>query len=306
MRRLGAVILAYNSDNDLPEALTGLLAQRDVLLDIVVVDNASSAERLQRMRNAFLAALPAAGFLNAGQPIPADYRAGDGLFVSSSSNDGYSAGNNIGARIATDLGCAAVLIVNPDVRISRSDYLSRLADALFQDDGNAVAGSAIINLAGQNENPMFEPGFVQELLAPLRMLVAAVSPPRRSPSKPGRHDGGVFKLSGCCFLVRSTFLEGIGYFDRNVFLYCEEAILAAQVRMVGMRSVYVPMLEALHAHRSTAKGDPVRRQRLWSRSRQYYNARYLGYGPARLAALALSHEVVVALTWARRWIGGHR
>jgi GT2 family glycosyltransferase len=305
MLRLGVVILTHDSDEDLPLCLAGLLQQQAVHLDIIVVDNASQTDRRERMCHAFREAMPKAHGIDAGLAVPARYRQGDGIFVSSRSNGGYSAGNNIGARIATALGCTAILIVNPDVRITMPDYLLLLAEALLRDDRNAIAASAIRNLAGANENPMFEPSFRQELFAPLSMITRRLFPRQRQPlSGTGRE---MMKLSGCCFLIRSEFLIDIGYFDESVFLYCEEAILAAQIRRAGGQSVYVGDIEALHAHRVSAKGDPVRRQRLWSRSRRYLHKRYIGYGLMQRSALSVSHGLVIALTWAQqRAFGGAR
>ncbi|MCM2476089.1 glycosyltransferase family 2 protein [Rhizobium sp. CG5] len=305
MSRLAAVILTYNSDDDLPACLVGLSAQEGIQLDVIVVDNASDAARRERMRTAFRSVFPSGHMIEAGAALPVLYRSGDGLFVENGTNAGYSAGNNIGARIATAIGCAAILIINPDVRIAAPDYLVNLSDALFRDDRNAIAGSSIRNLSGANENPMFEPSFLQELLLPARMIAAAWGMGRDRPRAASSRRVNVTKLSGCCFLIRGTFLRDIGFFDQTVFLYCEEAILAAQANQAGQRLVYVADIEAVHAHRPSSKGDPVRRQRLWSRSRRYYHARYLGYGGIRRAALAASHGLIIALTWAQsRVLGG--
>ncbi len=296
MRKLAVVILTYNSDHDLPMCLRGIMAQRDVHLDVIVVDNGSEASSQTKMRTVFRAVLPGCRELQAGDVVPSDYRHGTGIFVSNASNAGYSAGNNIGARLAVALGCEAVLVINPDVRIETADYLLRLAGTLFASERNAVAASTVWSLAGVNENPMFEPGFSRELLAPFFMLVASLSRGRLGANpKPGALTGND-KFSGCCFLVRSTFLKHIGYFDENVFLYCEEAILAAQVRRAGLRSVYNGEISAVHAHRASEKGDPVRRLSLWAQSRRYYHAHYLRTGPAALAALRMSHGVMLAMS----------
>jgi GT2 family glycosyltransferase len=304
MLRLGVVILTYNSERDLPLCLDGILAQRDVAVDVLVVDNGSRAVSREKMRADVRNALPDVRELQAGQELPSDYRRGAGLFVSNDRNAGYSAGNNIGARLAVSLGCDAVLIVNPDIRIDDRDYLATLAGTLFQSERNAVAASAIWSLASVNENPMFEPGLVREILSPFYMLLAGLSRRRIGGNpKPGKPTGND-KLSGCCFLVRSTFLEHIGYFDENVFLYCEEAILAEQVRRAGLSSVYNGEISAIHAHRTAEKGDPVRRLTLWTQSRRYYHARYRGTGTACLAALRLSYGAMLAMTRMRAWVQG--
>ena len=304
MLKLGVVILTYNSDHDLPLCLDGILSQRDVALDVIVVDNGSQSASRSRMRLCVRDVLPDVWELRASVDIPSGYRHGDGLFVSNDQNAGYSAGNNIGARLAVSLGCDAVLIVNPDIRIEDVSYLAKLGDTLFRSDRNAVAASAIWSLAGVNENPMFEPGLVRELLSPFFMLLAGLSRRRIGGNpKPGKPTGND-KLSGCCFLVRSTFLERIGYFDENVFLYCEEAILAEQVRRAGLSTVYNEEISAVHAHRTFEKGDPVRRLSLWAQSRRYYHARYRGTGAASLAALRISYGLMITMTRVRAWVQG--
>lgn len=304
MLRLAVVILTYNSDCDLRLCLNGILTQRDAVVDVIVVDNGSSSVSRARMRSDVRAALPRVREVQAGDGVPSDYRQGAGLFVCNDRNAGYSAGNNIGARLAVSLGCDAILIVNPDVRIEDVDYLTTLATTLFRSERNAVAASAILSLAGVNENPMFEPGLAREILAPFFMLLAGLSRRRIGGNpKPGDPPGND-KLSGCCFLVRSSFLDRIGYFDENVFLYCEEAILAEQVRRAGFRSVYNGEISAVHAHRTAEKGDPVRRFSLWAQSRRYYHVRYRGRGRISLAALRLSHGVMLAMTSLRARVQG--
>lgn len=304
MLRLGIVILTYNSERDLPLCLEGILAQRDVAADVIVVDNGSQAVSRDKMRADVRNALPDVLELEASQKLPSDYRRGAGLFVSNDSNAGYSAGNNIGARLAVSLGCEAVLIVNPDIRIEDSGYLAKLAATLFASERNAVAASAVWNLAGVNENPMFEPGLVREILSPLFMLFAGLSRRRFGGNPRLSTPTGNDKFSGCCFLVRSTFLERIGYFDENVFLYCEEAILAEQVRRAGLSSVYTAEISAVHAHRTSEKGDPVRRLSVWARSRRYYHARYRGTGRIALATLRISYGLMLAMLRMRVWAQG--
>ena len=61
------------------------------------------------------------------------------VFLRNGSNTGYSAGNNIGARLATELGCEAMLIINPDVRIDNPIYVAGLTELVKADPRTAVA-----------------------------------------------------------------------------------------------------------------------------------------------------------------------
>lgn len=302
--RIGAVVLTYNSVDDLPVCLDGLLAQAGVDLHLIVVDNASAPEARSRMEAAFVERAPGGAIVEAAEATGSQIAHVREIFIRNDRNAGYSAGNNIGARLAVAAGCEAVLIVNPDVRIADREYLTGLADGLFSDKKNVVAASAMRSLSGNDENPMSELSFVRELFLPVAMIGKVLGFACQKRSSLPQDAGPVEKVSGCCFLARSDFLLDIGYFDQNVFLYCEEAILAAQIRRNDRRAIYCPWLEAVHAHRPAAKGDPVRRQILWSRSRKYWHTRYAGYGELQRSALAMSHGLTIALTWLQSRIVG--
>lgn len=61
-------------------------------------------------------------------------------------------------------------------------------------------------------------------------------------------------VSGCCLFVRMSFIKQIGFFDENVFLYCEEPILAHQVKTAGMKLYYMAEAQAVHRHIKFQKG----------------------------------------------------
>jgi GT2 family glycosyltransferase len=291
--RVVAVILTYNSLADLPDCLDGIRSQRGCDLKIVVVDNASKDDERAGMLAVARQKLPALNFLSALEAASGSVVGeATSFFIQNDVNGGYSAGNNIGARFALHLGADAILILNPDVRIQDPYYLQCLAFALLADDRNAVAASVIRNLAGDNENPMHELGFIEELCWPMWVALGPLG--LRPPSRRGRSTN-IEKVSGSCLLVRSRFLAQIGFFDEGVFLYCEEAILGAQVKRGGWKMAYVPELEARHAHRTATKGDPSRRVRTWIRSRRYFHERYTEYGVLRRCLLRLSQGLVLGL-----------
>ena len=71
-------------------------------------------------------------------------------------------------------------------------------------------------------------------------------------------------------MIKMSFLKEISFFDENVFLYCEEAILSRQVELAGKRMYYLATAQAIHRHVKTEKGDPVKRFKEWGKSRCYY------------------------------------
>lgn len=303
--RVASVVLNYNSDADLQVSVPQLCAQQGIHHAVIIVDNASTPECVQRTQDWLREEYPDA-IIGTVAEVEAWVQShprlaqenGRVYLMLNHENRGYSAGNNIGIRLGIALDSEAVLIVNPDVRISENLYIASLAARLFSDPECVLAASAMHNLSGVNENPMREPGFIEELFWPIWMILTRFGfhPPSRR-KQPGLR---VEKISGSCLLARSSFLTQIGLLDEGVFLYCEEAILAAQVRESGKRIHYAPDLEAVHAHVGAAKGDPVKRFLAWARSRSYYHRRYTGYGPIRRALLQASQASILGLIYLKQ------
>ena len=295
MRRIGAVVLTYNSVDDLPECLEGLLAQAGVDLRLIVVDNASAPEARSRMETIFQERAPGGVIVDAPDATAETLSRTRKLFVRNDRNAGYSAGNNIGARLAVAAGCEAVLIVNPDVRIADPDYLARLSAGMFTHGDCMVAASRIVGLSGLDEHPFREPTFWEELLW-IRQYGPRWVRPRPWVLPPvGPAPIVAEKVHGCCLLISADFLESSGYLDEAVFLYCEEPILAARVRAQGGRLMVFPELQALHAHVASAKGNSSRRMLHFIRSRLYYLDTYAGYGRAARCALHASYGLLRVL-----------
>lgn len=301
--KLGAVVLTYNSTADLPACLDGLAAQRGVAARIIVVDNASAPNARTTLEAQFRERFPQGHIVSSAEATPALLDEAGALFVRHPHNDGYSAGNNIGARVAVGAGCEAVLIVNPDVRISDPTYLASLWEKMRAIPDCLVAASRLLNLEGRDEHPVRHTQFWEELLwvrqfGPRRFRPA---PHVRPPRGPGPVEAE--KVHGSCLLIRSSFLEATDYLDETVFLYCEEPILAARVRAAGGRLLVFPELEALHAHVASTKGNASRRMLLFIKSRLYYFDTYTDYGPVKRTALHASYRLLALIHRLKAWFG---
>ncbi len=299
--RIGAVVLTHNSTAELPLCLEGLAAQTGVDLHVVVVDNNSIPEERSAMETEFLKCFANGVVTNASKPVST----ATALFLRNSNNNGYSGGNNIGAKVAIKMGCTAVLIVNPDVRIYNPNYIATLATLISADPHTAVACSAMENLSGEQENPMHEPSFIEELSLPLHLLTMGFFRTKDCNLMYAPDTRKVEKVTGSCFMIRSDFLEKIGFFDEGVFLYCEEAILMMQVRRAGWHMMMETRISALHAHRRQAKGDPRPRFSALVKSRAYFYRTYSDYGVVKrvslLAALKARLMVVHLRHLFQRW-----
>ncbi len=296
-------MLTYNSADDLLACLDGLLLQKGVDLRLCIVDNASQPGQRAKMEAMFETRLPDGVLFDAVEAKLEAVGKATALFLRNDCNAGYSAGNNIGARLTVGLGCEAVLIINPDVRITDPYYLAKLWGGLRTEPACAVGGSRIINLDGKDENPIREPGFWEEFFWIRQIGPRAFRPRPWVQPLEGQDPVDAEKLHGCCLMIRCDCLEDMGYFDESVFLYCEEPILAARVRAAGRRLMLFPEIVAVHAHVASTKGNASRRMGLFIRSRLYYLDRYSGYGPFARALLRISYGILSTLHAAKARLG---
>lgn len=267
--KIAIIILSYNSSDDCRKCISSLRQQVAVTIEIVVVDNCSCPEDLTRLR-----------------ALCAEEEC---VLIENRENRGYNAGNNIGLRYAAGKGYEHALIANPDMEFPQEDYLIRLAGKMEQDEQIAVIGSDIVTPEDRHQNPMRESTYYEELFWPVTFMRFH----RKGKWYLGDYtrSGYCEKISGCCLLVRLSFIKRIGYFDETVFLYSEEAILARQVASSGYRMYYLAHAWALHRHLKSEKGDPRRRMRLLRDSRKYYVRHYSGYSSVKLRLLMLSLEI---------------
>lgn len=298
-RRVVSVVLNYNSDGDLRASIPQLLSQSEIQHSVIVVDNASNPDCVARMRKWI--ALDYPNSVVGTESEVAEWIRGHSaeailpariFLVFNHENRGYSAGNNVGIRLAIHLRAQAVLVANPDMRFQGVGYAHELLEVLLQDERNAVVASRIVGLDGRDQSPLRESDFWEELLWPRRLLGRLYRPTDVVLPVAGTQPVEVPKVSGCCLLLRTSFLEANGLLDEGVFLYCEEPILSARVRIAGGRILFVPTLTAIHAHVRSEKANASGRMLIFIQSRLYYLTRYSGYGPGRLRMLCLSYTLL--------------
>ena len=261
------IILNYNSSADCRNCISSLKSQEGVDTEIIVVDNNSNAKDRRQLEEICFQ--------------------DDCILLQCDTNGGYNAGNNVGLRYAIQNGYDFALIANPDMIFPQKNYLAELCKAILADNNIAVCGSDIITPDGFHQNPLQEDDREEENFKWLMSLFKEKDPYCFIDNHHFSHFCN--KVSGCCFIVRLEFVEEIGYFDEQSFLYCEEAILSKQVKRSGKwKEYYLSTVQAVHRHVMNEKGNPVRRHKQWQRSRMYYIRNYGDKGWLRKAISSVS------------------
>lgn len=292
MKNIASVVLNYNSFDDLSVLVPQLIRQKNINHTIVIVDNNSTAKCRDQIKNWLNENYPSStiGIIDSAAKATDVYNEqvfnASIICIFNNDNRGYSAGNNIGIKLAEKLKADAVLIANPDVRIDNFEYLERLSDALFASDKYYVAGSKVLDNSGADQNPQKESNFFEEFFWPYQKLKFKITGRRSLANCFVETASEVQKLSGCCLMIRVDFLARSGYLDENVFLYCEEAVLASQVKNFGGVMFYEPNLLAIHAHRNSDKVSQCKSSLTFINSRKYYIKEYGKYRwPAKILIL---------------------
>ena len=253
--KIPVILLNYNSSSDCRKCVADLKRQEGVELEIIIVDNCSQKEDASAVEE-----------LAAEQGC---------AFIAAKENRGYNAGNNIGLRYAAEKGYTYVLIANPDMEFPQQDYIMRLTEEMAKRADVVVAATDIISPEVSHQNPMISDP--KGWTSSFNWITAIWN--RSSKETPDfigdfKTSNVCKKVSGCCLMVRMDFIKRIGFFDEQVFLYCEEAILSKQVEQAGMHMYYIADLQAVHRHIKSAKGNARKRFKAWISSRLYFERHY--------------------------------
>lgn len=267
--QLSCVILNYN-DAETTEKLVMQIADYDVLHQIIVVDNASTDDSLERLRKLESDA-------NASQSCKV-------RVISADHNGGYGFGNNLGVRCGAEQGATHVLIANPDVVFSEQSLKAMLA-VFARHPEVGIVTTRIRDARFPNlKNGWPLRSFIRELLSmgPVSRRLLGKTFDYPDSYFAGRSAVYVGAVHGSMLMVDTEkFLEAGGY-DEGIFLYEEEQVLGRRMQNAGYRSVLLLNQHYDHEHSASISksfSDAMKRQRLREESTLYYMRHYLHISP---------------------------
>ena len=267
--QLSCVILNYN-DAETTEKLVMQIADYDVLHQIIVVDNASTDDSVERLRKLESDA-------NASQSCKV-------RVISADHNGGYGSGNNLGVRCGAEQGATHVLIANPDVVFSEQSLKAMLA-VFARHPEVGIVTSRIRDARFPNlKNGWPLRSFMRELLSmgPVSRRLLGKTFDYPDSYFAGRSAVYVGAVHGSMLMVDTEkFLEAGGY-DEGIFLYEEEQVLGRRMQNAGYRSVLLLNQHYDHEHSTSISksfSDAMKRQRLREESTLYYMKHYLHISP---------------------------
>lgn len=196
------------------------------------------------------------------------------IFYANHVNAGYAAGNNIGIRYAIRRGYKYTWILNSDVLLFDLNVLKVMVQRAESDSQIGVVGPLIISRDGNAVGPyIYRPTFWRctlGIFSDKRKRMKNIYIPRI-----------VYRVYGCCMLLRNEAMEKCDCMDERTFLYSEEDILAERLLKYGYYAYYDPATKVKHNESSsmhTLTLEQIRKKdKEASKSRTLYFREYLGY-----------------------------
>ncbi len=257
------VIVSYCSSAQLPTCLDAVERNVEDLKDcrVFVVDNASIDHSVKCVHDSYPWA----------------------TLIENAENVGYGAAIN---RALEQSEAQYVLCMNPDVRL-RPGAISALLDCMNRHP-NAIAAAPRLMYPDGSFHPVCRrfPSIWRNFchVSGLAARLPEDSPSRHWLSK-AQHDGerDVDMVSGACVLFRRDYLDRIGRFDENIFLYEEESDVFLPTRMTDETAYYCPDAKAIHEHGETSGDSQDKKQSFHRlRSKYYIYRKHFGESVGRL------------------------
>lgn len=247
---ISIVIVSWNAKNHLDKCLASLrLANGELLLEVIVVDNASDDGTRDLIRRQYP----------------------DVKLVENCTNVGFARGNNIGIKRA---GGKYLCLINPDVIVS-PDCLEKMHRFMEQNPDIGLLGPKMLAPDGRVRRsgmrfPTLWNTFLRASAADSLLRGRAV---QRSWLMNDFHFDEVRDievLNGWFWMARRNAVSKVGSLDERFFMYAEDIDWCKRFHSAGWRVVFYPKAQAVHYGGGSSSNAPVR----FSIERQRANFQY--------------------------------
>jgi GT2 family glycosyltransferase len=216
------VILNYNSYDDTAECIDSLKNIDYPNYSIVIVDNNSTDESQQKLRENFK----------------------DIYMIFSESNRGYANGNNLGIVYALNSGADYICVLNNDVVVEK-DFLCEIIEEFEKDSLIGIAGACICDY--------YEKDKIQSFGANINLFTGLAQPSFKGDNykKLNVESKEVDYLGGACFVIKKDVFSKIGKIPENYFLFFEETEFCLRAKKNGFKLVCLKKSRVYHKGSAT-------------------------------------------------------
>ncbi len=191
---------------------------------IVVLDNASTNDSIQKLKKEFPEA----------------------IFIFNKENKGYGAGMNPGIKYALNNRADYIFLLNNDVIVSQPDFLKKLINFMGSNEKVGITGPKLLFLDGsyQKSYNYFFLAIALELYWPAKFTKILKKLHLIQPKDNMVHK--VAWLNAVALLFKRKVFEDIGLMDERFFLGAEDIDLSLRAKRKGWETFYCPFSELIH------------------------------------------------------------
>ena len=223
---LSIICVNWNSVDYLRECIASVYEHtRDIAFEIIVVDNASSQEGVDTLKEQFP----------------------EVTIIKSATNLGFAGANNVGFRHSTG---AYVLLLNPDTKLIGPAIDVMLAHM------KCLPEAGIVGCRLLNSDLSVQLTAIQKFPTILNQVLDLEYLQLRWPHCPLWEIAPLFStdvklikvevISGACMLLRREVFEQVGMFSEEYFMYAEDIDLNYKVKSAGFTNYYVGEAAMIH------------------------------------------------------------
>ena len=275
--KVSIIIVTYQSQDEILKCLSSIYKNIiDIEFEIIIIDNASTDNTIKAVKNQF-----------PGVIIQKNKR-----------NEGFAKANNIGSKIAKG---EFLFFLNPDSEIIENT-IEILISIYKSNPKNGIVAPQIKNIDGTiqlstGKTPtiftnLFE-AFGLYILLPNTFFGYRIVTNHNN-------DLSTDWVTGACFLVKKEYFDKLNGFDKNFFLYLEDADLCLRIKKeINKNIIYTSKTSIIHAKAKSSKNSSYISKLSSYKSKIYYHKKhngllmYLGLIPLLYFAVLLK---LVALT----------
>ena len=213
------IVLNWNGWRDTLQCLQSLEQLNYPNYFVVVVDNGSTDDSVQRIRQAY----PEITLIETGK------------------NLGFSGGNNVGIRYALEHGAEYVWLLNNDTVVD-AHALTAMITLAESDAQIGAVGSVIYEMNTPEKIQVWGGGKVHLWIGIERLFTRPVSFKK------------IHYIAGASLLIRRAVVEHIGLLDEKFFMYWEDADYGFRIRKAGWKLVVASDSTIWHKGSSSFQG----------------------------------------------------
>ena len=222
-KRIIIIIVTFNGQKFIKDCLNSIYIQDNKDFGVLVVDNFSTDDTKNIIKNDFPQV----------------------KLIEEEKNHGFAIGNNIGIKKAFEMGAEYVVLLNQDTEVAK-DFIEK--GLKFMDKHTMVGISSSLIFFPQEKKIWFAGTKMyrgKEILKFYKLKLGIHINKKKEYSENDKNNS-VDWIPGCAMFIRKEVIDKVGYLDETFFMYGEDVDFSIRVKKAGFLLSYFSNTYIVH------------------------------------------------------------